>query len=160
MGFSLRDAVRDVLGGDLEKMTDDELAEKIEEIRSRPRTGPAFDLEAVTPEKSEEIPRGMAPKDMAAEFGVYHLRWELADGCACPGCQHMAGAVYDFRLAAMVDERRHRGCRCRWVPLDVLRGRQKRECLLPDADTRQRGDLLTRIYEAEKMFPGAENGGI
>lgn len=159
MGF-LKGFVDKLFGGDIEKMPDEEFAEKVAELSADPVTGPASTLEEVAPSQGEEIPPGLSPMEMWEIYGVTHFRWETAGPCPCKGCQMMDGAIFEKYMARLVDARRHPGCNCRWVPLHVLRGMQKKECSLPDAPPEAfkpgYGDLLTRIYEAEKFFPGKE----
>lgn len=151
MGFPLKRYIDKLFGGEISKMPEEEFAAKVAEIAAEPAPEPAA---------SEEIPSGLSPKEMWEVYGVSHVRWETAGACPCEGCKKMDGAIYDRHMAQMVDDRRHAGCSCRWVPLYVMRGRQQKECSLPEAPREafrpDFGDLLTRIHEAEKLFPKEE----
>lgn len=151
MGLFLKRYIDKVFGGDITGMPEEEFASRMAEIAA----DSAPELAA-----AEEIPAGLSPKEMWDVYAVSHVRWETVSTCPCEGCKKMGGAVYDHWMAQMVDDRRHTGCSCRWVPLYVMRGRQQKECSLPDAPREAFqpgfGDLLTRIHEAEKLFPKKE----
>lgn len=151
MGISFKRYIEKLFGGEISEMSEERFAAKIEDIVAEPVPEPA---------PVEEIPSGLSPKEMWEVYGVSHVRWETTGACPCEGCKKMDGAIYEHHMGQTVDNRRNAGCSCRWVPLYVLRGRQQKECSLPDAPREAFqpgfGDLLTRIYEAEKLFPKEE----
>lgn len=157
MAFSLKDYIDNSFGGNISEISDKEFSAIIEKICEQPYMQPALTLKDVKICEVVEIPVEMSGSKMWEIFGVYHLRWSVLDDCACEGCKAMDGAIYDHHMASIVEKRKHLKCRCRWIPLDVLRGRQKLNCLLPDANIQNdflNCDDLSRIYAAEKFFPG------